>query len=341
MLGGFETYIYRIVLAQQEGAQAANQPPAGVPLILRLGWRTEATQALLWEAAAMAAARAAGVPVPRVYRVESDSGPLGGPFMLMEFARGLRMFEAALQAGPIGLLRMVRNYARAQTAICRVRWRPPPELLPAAPSALAMLGTLDERLARLRAEVEQRHLDFLLPVVAWLEQHRGVLAGRPRVFLHGDCHPLNIFIERGQVTAIIDWSAAGFGERHEDIGWVSMLIATASSPEHALDRRLGVFRAAGRWAYLAFVWEAARLDRAALRYGEVEGALRWCLIFLPSYLPDAGEPVLNADAAAALTPVYLQRVRRFIERRTRLRLRFPGQPQRQSPSGNPGPRIDP
>jgi hypothetical protein len=62
------------------------------------------------------------------------------------------------------------------------------------------------------------------------------------------------------------------------------------------------------------------VDRKKLRYGEVSAALRWMLIFLPSYLPNAGPPVLNPDAVAFTTPIYVQRVRRFIEKRTGLKL---------------------
>ena len=323
ILGGFETYIYRLELAATDSPDAA-QLPTGIPLILRLGWRHDSPEAVVWEAQAMAAARRGGIPAPRVYLVEPHLPELGGAIMLMEFVRGVRLDEAGLHAGPVEVIRLLRAYARMQAAIYRVPWRPERSQLPAlAGSALAPFASLDERLTALDAEIEARGLPSLRPVLRWLQENRGIIERRRRVFLHGDCHPLNIFVDKHRVCGVIDWSAAGFGDRHEDIGWSSMLIGTATSAVPAEDRQLGVFRTLGRWLYLAFLHDACRLDRAALRYGEVYGGLRWLLIFLPSYLPNAGPPVLNADAPAFTIPRYVKRVKRFIEKRTDLHLTIP------------------
>jgi aminoglycoside phosphotransferase (APT) family kinase protein len=377
ILGGFETYIYRLELAAAPSHPSAPVPaaedrgwecghparprgdapdgrdaraprfdpiqrttpaqpdpethkfrpaqlPIGVPLILRLGWRADAAGAVRWESQAMTAARAAGIPAPRVYLVEPDLPGLGGAVMLMEFARGVRVDQASLRAGIVDVVRMIRAYARMQATIYRVPWRPMPEMLPSfSGSVLAPAASLEQRLAWFDAEIEARGLTFLRPVLHWLQGNRGAIAGGQRVFLHGDYHPLNVFVDKRRVSAVIDWSASGFGDRHEDIGWSSLIIATATSADAAEDRRYAVFRSVGRWLYLGFLHSACRLDRAALRYGEVEAALRWLLIFLPSYLPNAGPPILNADAPAFTIPRYVLRVQRFIEKRTRLRLTIP------------------
>jgi hypothetical protein len=46
------------------------------------------------------------------------------------------------------------------------------------------------------------------------------------------------------------------------------------------------------------------------------------MVFLPTFLPDAGPPLLNSDAVAFTTPLYVKRVRRFIEKRTKLKLQI-------------------
>ena len=323
VLGGFETYIYRLELAPTDLGGAPSLPIV-TPLILRFGWRPDSAKAVVWESRAMEAARQAGIPAPRVYLVEPHLPKLGGAIMLMEVVCGVRLDQAALGAGIVEVIRLTRAYARMQAAIYHVPWRPATAQLPEiGRSALAPFASFEQRLHALDAEIETRGLLFLRPVLGWLQDHRGVIEQRRRVFLHGDCHPLNIFVEKDRVCGVIDWSAAGFGDRHEDIGWSSMLIATFTSADRAEDRRLGVFRTVGRWLYLAFLHDACRLDRAALRYGEVYGGLRWLLIFLPSYLPNAGPPVLNADAPAFTIPLYVRRVQRFLEQRTNLRLNVP------------------
>lgn len=320
LFGGYETYIYRVQLA---ATRPSLHLPVDTPLILRLGWRPDATPAMAWEALAMDAARRAGIPAPEVYHNEPGS-PGIGPFLLMEQVRGKRFDQAALDAGITGSLRMIRAFARAQAAIYRVSWRPQPAAMPSlGGSMLAPFASREERLAALRLEIDARHMPYLAPALGWLEEHRTVLRQTRPVFMHGDCHPFNVFIEKGRISGIIDWSAAGFGDRHEDIGWSSMLIATATSEDPAEEKQLALFRSVGRRLYLAFLYEACRLDRDALRYGEVYGALRWLLIFLPTYLPDAGPPILNADAVAFTTPRYVQRVRSFLEQRTGLRLSLP------------------
>lgn|GEM_PF-2057105 len=313
--GGYETFIYHLQL------QGRGTLPVAQPLILRLYQGPGMAARSAWEAAAIARARAAGIPAPAVHLYEQDATILGAPFLLLDHARGERMDAAAAHASPLAVARMLRDFARVQTAIHRIDWPEGRALAPghSGSNDLGPFVWAPDRLAQARRALLARRLEVLLPIVDWLEEREAAVRG-PEVFIHGDYHPYNVFVAGGRVSDVIDWGAGGFAGVHEDIGWTSLLLATATAAEPAADRGLAAVRTLGRRVYLAAIWEACRIGRTRLRYGEVYAALRWLLLFLPSALPDAGPPVLNPDARAFATPLYVRRVLAFVNRRTRLRL---------------------
>jgi len=320
--GGFETFIYGIRVERLYGDGPPNTLlPAGERLILRIYRGPGVVERSTWEARIIERVRDEGVPVPPVYLYESDPTPLGGPFLLLGLVSGTRMDQAALGAGPIAVVRMIRNFARAQASIYKIEWPEGRSLVPATENTeLGPLAWAPQRLAAARRELESRNLKQLLPVVDWLEANRSAIEAGEQVLIHGDFHPLNMFVEGAQISGIIDWGSGGFANKHEDIGWSSMLIATATSADRKEDRKLAPFRTVAYRVYLGCLWEACRLNRKQLRYGEVYAGLRWMMVFLPTFLHDAGPPFLNSDAVAFTTPLYVKRVRRFIEKRTKLKL---------------------
>ena len=322
--GGFETFIYGFRVAAVDGTRSADGG-SGLPLdrrlILRVYRGLGVVERSAWEQAVIERVRRDGIPAPAVYLYEPDPAPLGGPFLVLELVAGERMDEAALAASPIAVLRLIRNFARAQRSIYALAWPEGRALVPGVDDGdLGPFAWVPDRLAAARRDLQERGLLQLLPVVEWLEQHRAAVDRGEQVLIHGDFHPLNVFAQGTRISGIIDWGAGGFANKHEDIGWTSVLIATASAVDKKEDRRLAPFRTVAHRVYLAALWKDGGLDRAQLRYGEVYAALRWMQLFLPSYLPNTGPPPLNADAAQYTTARYVKRVRRFIEKRTKLTL---------------------
>lgn len=315
--GGYETFIYS---ARLEGA--GTLLPAGPTLIVRIYRGLNVVERCGWEAAAITAMQARGIPTAPLYLHEPDPAPLGGPFVILGFLPGRRMDEAALASGTVTVVKLLKAYAEMQTHIHTIDWPEGRELLRSFQlnNSFDALAWAPGRLKAARTELETRGLTALLPVLDWLEANRHLLKGAPEVFVHGDFHPLNIFVEGTHISGILDWGGCGFATRYEDIGWSSALIATVSAVDKQEDRKLAPYRTVAHKLYLGLLWKAGGLNRRALRWGEVYGALRWLMIFLPSYLPDAGPAVLNPDAATLTTPLYVKRVRRFIEKRTKLTL---------------------
>jgi aminoglycoside phosphotransferase (APT) family kinase protein len=319
--GGFETFIYGVRLEQNPEAGGEPPLPCGPTLILRVYRGPSVVERSSWETAAIRRVRQAAIPAPELYLYEPDPEPLGGSFLMLAFLPGRRLDEAATSAGPIAVLRMIRNFAKTQASIYALDWPEGRAMQEGTrASEVGPISWAQDRLDGARADLEARGIHALLPVVDWLQQRRALMDPADDVFVHGDFHPLNVFVEGAAICGILDWGGCGFANKHEDIGWTGMLIATATSADPKEDRKLAPFRKVAYRIYQAAIWQACRLNRKQLRYGEVYAALRWMLIFLPSYLPNAGEPVLNDDAIAFTTSLYVKRVRGFIEKRTKLKL---------------------
>jgi aminoglycoside phosphotransferase (APT) family kinase protein len=57
----------------------------------------------------------------------------------------------------------------------------------------------------------------------------------PPTWLHGDLHPLNVLLEHGVITGIIDWGDITAGDPATDLAAIWMLFAELNARQHALD----------------------------------------------------------------------------------------------------------
>jgi aminoglycoside phosphotransferase (APT) family kinase protein len=216
----------------------------------------------------------AGVTAPEPIALCRDPAVLGRPFYLMRRvsgeARGFRLVR-----DPVLRERGDALAARLGAELAKLhRVRPPvPGLdfipVPRGPAALA-------RVAEYRAHLDaMESAECVLEwALAWLERH-APQAVAPRL-LHADFRTGNYLVDRGELTAVLDWEFAAFGDPLEDLGWM-------------LGRywRFGAYeREAGgigtREALLAgYEAEAGHaVDRSAVPYWEVMGTVRWAVIAL-------------------------------------------------------------
>ena len=216
----------------------------------------------------------AGVTVPEPFALCEDPAIVGPSFYLMRRVAG--------EARGSRLVRDPEVRARGEQLAARLgaelatlhRVAPPvPGLefipVPRGPAALA-------RVAEYR-----RHLDelggsecVLEWALAWLQRHAP--AAVPPRLLHADFRTGNYLVRHGELTAVLDWEFAGFGDPLEDLGWM-------------LGRywRFGAYEleAGGigsREALLAGYEAAAgqAIDRGSVPYWEVMGTVRWAVIAL-------------------------------------------------------------
>ena len=75
----------------------------------------------------------------------------------------------------------------------------------------------------------------------WLRSHVPAALG-PVVVVQGDTGPGNFLYADGQVTAVLDWELAHFGDPHDDLGWVAL--RAVQEPFTTLTERLADYSAA-------------------------------------------------------------------------------------------------
>ena len=114
---------------------------------------------------------------------------LGAPFVLMDRLPGIPLIAA-------GLVGMDRALLDAQ--LCLHGLDPGP-LTRALGDAVSFEGYL----TRFERRVDQGALDGLRAAMRWLRDRRPPPAAL--AICHGDLHPLNILVEHGRVTGVLDW----------------------------------------------------------------------------------------------------------------------------------------
>jgi len=246
-------------------------------LVLRCDAPTGISSSLgrIEEFAVLRAVFAAGVTVPEPLWACADPGVFGKPFFVMRRVEGSAQgrpitsdpaLEAALPALAAGL---GQELARLQTV------QPPrPDL--------AFLPLIDAatHIAAFRAYLD-RHPNprpVLEWAASWLENH--VPEPAAPVLCHRDFRTGNYMLDirsgGAELTGILDWEFAGWGDPDEDIGW----FCCKGWRFARLDREAGGI--ANRAPFYEAYENAAgrRLDPDRVRFWEVLANVRWALIAL-------------------------------------------------------------
>jgi aminoglycoside phosphotransferase (APT) family kinase protein len=244
MQGGYETYSFRFQL--DGGAPGAFSGP----LVLRLYPARYGPDKARWESTVQNLLADQGYPVARVPLVCTDASVLGGVFYLMEYLPGELMIHAPPETIP-GTLGA--THARLHN-------------LDPAP----LVRTLEEqgfdaqryrfagRLAWLE-EQAQAHA-WLSEAVDWLVQHRPPEPEQPAI-CHGDFHPMNVLMQDGKVTGVLDWPGFLIGDPALDVANTVTLMETSAKHILHIEQWQMLIQ-----AYLAAYETARPLDRTYLDY---------------------------------------------------------------------------
>ncbi|MFN8543649.1 MAG: phosphotransferase family protein [Candidatus Binatia bacterium] len=174
-------------------------------------------------------AAATSVPVPRVYWSESDTGPLGVPFFVMERVTGQvppdvmpynfgswvseasPADQARLQASTVGVLATLHGIPQAERTFDFLR------SARSEPTALrrhvASQWDFYQWVAGgVRSPLIERCFD-------WLEAHWPKDEG-PTVLSWGDARIGNVIYRDFEPVAVLDWEMAALGPRELDLAWL-------------------------------------------------------------------------------------------------------------------------
>jgi aminoglycoside phosphotransferase (APT) family kinase protein len=219
------------------------------------------------EIAAAGAAAAAGLPAPAF----EASGQWGErPVAVLPWLPGRQLKDALL--GP-RLWQLGRSFGATQAAIHRVT--PPNALLASNPDR----------------SIDRCGLEHAA-IAAAMRAH-GL---RRDALVHYDYHPLNVLVERGRVTAVLDWLNADAGDPRADLARTAMLLTVpllpGAAPRSLVRAMLGVLRRAWWRGYIA---EAGPIRIPPL-FAAWAGA--WLLHDVEGRAAESGNPFAERDIAA-------------------------------------------
>jgi aminoglycoside phosphotransferase (APT) family kinase protein len=213
----------------------AGAPPSlSGPLILRRHRPDRDPSAVRFESAVHGAITDLGYPAPRVLLACCDPAPLGGAYLVMERVPGrvllgeITRLDEVFSSARSTLRHLPRMVGEALFRVPRelARWQARLHALDAKPviGAVERAGfAADAFSARARLDdleqlAEQAALDGLRAAIEWLRA--GWREPREVVACHADFHFLNMLVESGRVTGVIDWSRQHlcFEAREFDVG---------------------------------------------------------------------------------------------------------------------------
>jgi len=160
------------------------------------------------EAAAMSAARAAGVPVAEVY--DYGAGALGQAYLLLERLDGETIPRRLLRDETYAAVRpgLARRLGEVLARIHQVD----PAAVPGLPrvDALGQVTGLYQGFAEPRPALEIG--------LRWLAGHRPAPAADALV--HGDFRTGNLMVGADGLHGVLDWELAHRGDPGQDLGWL-------------------------------------------------------------------------------------------------------------------------
>ncbi|HTW50689.1 MAG TPA: phosphotransferase family protein, partial [Stellaceae bacterium] len=222
------------------------------------------------------AAFVAGITVPEPLFACAEKAVIGKPFFVMRRVAGsaagrpITLDPALEPARPAIAERLGRELAHLQTI------RPPRADLAFLPPYAGPQAAIAGFRAYLDGHPNPRPV--LEWALHWAETH--LPATLPPVLCHRDFRTGNYMLAQGpgraQLTAILDWEFAGWGDPDEDIGW----LCCKGWRFGRLDREAGGIAARAPF-YRGYEEESGRvLDPGRVRFWEVYANIRWAVIAL-------------------------------------------------------------
>lgn len=241
-----------------------------------------------------------GYPAPPVHSICEDATVLGHEFIIMRFMPGEMMIKAfPFERMPLELAKAhiqlrtfdidtIKRTLTAKGFFTR-------QHLGLFTSSFSMF------LDNLKTQIVTRKLTSLVPALEWIHQHHSIV-GTDLVVNHGDFHPLNILIDHGEISAVLDWQAWCLGDPEFDVtNTMVKLHCLASVLLPQINWSVLIKR------YVAHYHRMYGLDYEKLRFYQAVWCLRLYLV-VTSGLPNLNHPQIRhrlLDQFTAITGITL------------------------------------
>lgn len=197
--GGYETATYRFML-KGVGDELSRR------LVLRLYPPSYGTRNAIWESMVQNALAGEGFPVPKVHFVCTDMTILGGAFIVMDFIPGQQLLYASPH-------KMPEILGETHAALHLID--PGPLVKTLTEKGIDEYEySLDSRYDWLRSIAGE--IPWISDSVSWLIDNQPPEPERLAI-CHGDFHALNILVDEGKVTGVLDWPGFAIADPALDV----------------------------------------------------------------------------------------------------------------------------
>lgn len=253
LTGGYETQIFSF---QLEGASEKMSKP----LVVRI-FDSKRGNPRRKEGTVMKYIAEYGFPAPSVYFDCYDPSILGGNFIIMDFIPGTTLLKYNRDVPKI--------MAETHLDLHQIDPRPLRNRLLSAGWEESSFTGLSWR----ESYIHDNDVNWLKPALKWIKDNKPEIT---HAICHGDFHSLNIMIDEGKVSGVLDWSMFRIEDPYFDIATTIILMSILGPI--VLPQYGDAFKETSD-KYLDFYQEKSPVDSAKLEYYQ---AFR-CLMVMVEY----------------------------------------------------------
>lgn len=252
-----------------------------------------------------------GVQAPRVRWLSDDPQVLGAPFFLMDRIEGESIGARVVRKPELAEARKLLPQQMAEQLALIHRIDPQREGVRDLPQPVPGASPIRHALAGVRRQINA--LDLHNPAVEWAMRwlaHHAPMDKQPTL-VHGDFRVGNLLVGPSGLNAVIDWEFAHLGDPHEDLAWPCVRDWRFGND----GQRVGGVGDLDPFLAAYEVASGRIVDRAAVRWWEIMGNLRWavtCLVQAQRHLSGSDPSVEFASLgrrAAEMELEYLLLIR--------------------------------